>query len=131
MNTITSIKTTSFFKNFFNPAKKASIFRKCLRCGDFLLTEGFKVSHDFWKHYYDGQNIPFENKPLEIIRTGNITSYEISVNKYHDYYNFEDTVQIVDDFLRNVRSRFKPKSQELLKCGFLTENIQQSVQENL
>ena len=58
-------------------------------------------------------------------------SYEISINKYRDYYNFEGTDQVVDDFLRNVRSRFKPKGQELLKCGFLIENIQQSVQENL
>ena len=48
-----------------------------------------------------------------------------------NHYNFEDAEQIVDDFLRNVRSRFKPKGQVLLKCGFLIENIQQSVQENL
>ena len=97
-----SNQDNKFFQKLFQPRKKASIFRKCLRCGDFLSTESFKVSHDFWKHYYDGQNIPFENKLLQIIRTGNITSYEISVNKYHDYYNFEDTDQIVDDFLRNV-----------------------------
>ena len=130
MNAIRSIKTRSFFKTF-PTQQKGSIFRKCLRCGDFRSTESFKVKHDFLKHCNDGQNIPFEDKRLEIIRTGNITSYEISVNKYRDYYNFEDAEQVVDDFLRNVRSRFKPKGQVVLKCRFLIENIQQSVQENL
>ena len=101
------------------------------KCGDFLSTENFKVKNDFLKHYDDGQNIPFEDKPLEIIRTNTITKYEISVNKYRDYYNFEDAEQVVDDFLRNVRSRFRPKSEVFLKCGFLIENILQSVQENL
>ena len=120
-----------FFQKLFQPSKKGSIFRKCRQCGDFLSTESFKVKHDFLKHYDDEQNVPFEDKPLEIIRTGNITSYEISVNKYRDYYNFQDTEQVVDDLLRNVRSRFKLKGQLLLKCGFLIENIQQSVQDYL
>ena len=93
-----------FFQKLFQRSKKGSIFRKCLRFGDFLSTESFKVKHDFLKHYDDGQNIPFENEPLEIIRTNNITKYEISVNKSHDYYNFVDAEQVVDDFLRNVRS---------------------------
>ena len=95
-----------FFQKLFQRSKKGSIFRKRLRFGDFLSTESFKVKHDFLKHYDDGQNILFENEPLEIIRTNNITKYEISVNKYRDYYNFEDTQQVADDFLRNARSRF-------------------------
>ena len=57
--------------------------------------------------------------------------YEVSVNKHSDYYNFEDPEQVVDDFLRNVYSTFKPRGDALLRCGFLTENIQQSLQENL
>ena len=120
-----------FFQKLFQRSKKGSIFRKCLRFGDFLSTESFKVKHYFLKHYDDGQNIPFENEPLEIIRTNNVTKYEISVNKYRDYYNFEDTQQVIDDFLRNVRPRFRPKGEVLLKSGFLIENIHQSVQENL
>ena len=75
--------------------------------------------------------MPFEDKPVEIKKTGAITSYEISVYKYREYYNFENAEQVVDDFLRNVRSKFRSKGELLLKCGFLIENIQQSVQENL
>ena len=93
-------KDNKIFQKLFQPSKKGFIFCKCLRCGDFLSTESFKVKLIFLKHYDDGQSIPFEDKLLEIIRTGTITSYEISVNKYRDYYNFEDAEQVVDDSLR-------------------------------
>ena len=122
-------KDNKFFQKLFQLSKKGSIFWKCLRCNDFLSTESFNVKHDLLKHYDDGQNATFENKSLEVIRTGSIMSYEIL--KYCDYYNFEEEDQVVDDFLRNVRSRFKPKGKVLLMCWFLIENIQQPVQENL
>ena len=124
-------RDNKFFQKLFQPGKKGFIFRKCFRCGDFLSTEDFKIKHDFLKHYDDRQNIPFEDKPVEIKKTGAVTSYEISVNKYREYYNFENAQQVVDDFLRNVRSKFRSKGEVLLKCGFLIENIQQFVQENL
>ena len=125
------IDQDKFFQKHFQPSKKGSIFHKCLRCGDFLLTENFKVKHDFLKHYHDGENIPVEDKPLEIVRTNNITKCEVSVNKHSDYYNCEDAEQVVDDFLRNGHSKFKCCGDVLLKCGFLIENIQQSLYENL
>ena len=72
-------KDNNFFQKLLQPGKKGSIFHKCFRRGDFLSTEDFKVKHDFIKHYDDGQNIPFEDKPVQIKQTGAITSYEISV----------------------------------------------------
>ena len=96
----------------------------------FLSTEKFKLKHDFLKHYTDGQNLPFEDKPVEVLKTGGITSYKISVNKQHNYYNFENAEQVVGDFLKNVHSWFQPKGDVLLKCGFMIENIQQSVNGN-
>ena len=92
-----------FFQKLFHPSKKRSIFSKCLWCDDFLLTESFKVKHDVFKQFDDGKSIPFEDKPLEIIRTNNITKYEISVNKYSDYYNFEDAEQVVQDLSLRVK----------------------------
>ena len=53
------------------------------------------------------------------------------MDKYHDYYNFENAEQVAGDFSRNVRSRFQPKGEVLIKCGFSIENIQLSVQKNL
>ena len=102
----------------------------CLRCGDFLSTENFKVKHDFLKHCADGDSVPFEDKLVEIVKTRNRTKYEISVNKHADYYDFGNEQQVVDDFLRNVRSKFRPRSDVLLKCGFRIENIQPSLHEN-
>ena len=102
----------------------------CLQCGDFLSTENFKVKHDFLKHCADGDSVPFEDKLVEIVKTRNRTKYEISVNKHADYYDFGNEQQVVDDFLRNVRSKFRPGSDELLKCGFRIENIQPSLHEN-
>ena len=111
-------KNNKFFQKVFKPGKKGSIFLKCFRCGDFLSTKDFKIKHDFLKPYDDGQNIPFEDKPVEIKKAGAIASYEISANKYRDYYNFDNAVQVVGNFLRNVRSKFKPKGEVLLKRGF-------------
>ena len=41
------------------------------------------------------------------------------------------TREVVDDFLRNVRSRFKPSGMKLIKSSFVIENIQQAMPENL
>ena len=60
----------------------------------FPSTDSFKVKHDFLKHCVDGQTISFEDKPLEIVRTRNITKYEISVDKHGDYYDFSNAQQV-------------------------------------
>ena len=122
-------QANKFFQKPFQ--QNSSIFYKCFQYSDFLSTESFRFKHNFLKYFNNGQNIPFEDKPLEIIRTGYITSYEISVNKNRDYYYFEDVKQVIADLLRNVHSRFKTKRQILLKCWFLIENIQQPVQKSL
>ena len=57
--------------------------------------------------------------------------FEITANKYCDYYDFENPEKVVDDFLKNVCSQFKPSGLKLIKCLFVIENIQQSAFENL
>ena len=123
-------RNNRFFQKLFQLTKKGSIFRKCLRYGAFLSAENFKVKHDFLKHYADGDSVLFEDKPIEIVKTRNITKYEVSVNKHTDYYDFGNAQQVVDDFLRNVRSKFRPRSDVLLKRGFLIENIHPFLHEN-
>ena len=78
-----------------------------MRCDDFLTTNEYKVKHDFLKHYDQGQDLVFEDKPLDIVRNSQILKYEISVNKFSDYYDFENSVEVVDNFLKNVHSKFK------------------------
>ena len=98
---------TGFFQKLLQPTKKGSIFRKCLCCEDILSTENFKNKQDFLKHFPDGHTVPFEDKPIEIVKTRNITKYKISVSKHAEYYNFGNA------------------------HGFLIENIQPSLHENL
>ena len=91
-----------------------------------MTTSDFKIKHHFSKHYSEGYNDFFEDKPVDIEKTANLLKFEITVNKHGGYYNFENSEEVVDDFLKNVRSRFKPSDLKLIKCSFLIENIQQS-----
>lgn len=50
------------------------------------------------------------------------TSYEISAQKHKDYYAFENPEEVVDYFLKNLRTKFKPKNYFVIKCGFSIEN---------
>ena len=87
-----------FFQKLFQPNKKCSVFSKCLRCDDFLTTSDFKIKHDFLKHYNEGYNDLFEDKPVDVEKTANLLKFEITVNKHGDYYDFENSEK-VDDFL--------------------------------
>ena len=54
-----------------------------------------------------------------------IFSIEFKSNQsFYDFYNCE---LCVDDFLRNVRCRFKAGSKKWFKCSFVIENIQKSL----
>ena len=50
---------------------------------------------------------------------------------FSDYYDFHNSEEVVEDFLNNVQSKFKLSGPVLIKCGFIIENIHQSVYENL
>ena len=73
----------------------------------------------------------FEDNPADVEKTANLLKFEIKANKHRDYYDFENSEKIADDFLKNVRSRFKRSGLKLIKCSFVIENIQQSAFEYL
>ena len=73
----------------------------------------------------------FEDKPVDVEKTANLLKFETAANKHGDYYNFENSEEVVDDFLKNVCSWFKPSGLTLIKCSFVIENIQQSAFEKL
>ena len=50
-----------------------TFLKKCIRCDDFLTTKKEKAKHDFLKHYNAGKEIPFEEKPLDIIQLPALT----------------------------------------------------------
>ena len=73
----------------------------------------------------------FKDKSVDVEKTANLLKFEITVNWDGDYYDFENSEEVVDDFLNHVRSQFKPSGLKLIKCSFVIENIQQSAFENL
>ena len=70
-------------------------------------TSDFKVKYEFLKHN-ESYNDLFEDKPVDVGKTANLLKFEITVNKHGDYYDFENSEEVVDDFLKDVHSRFKP-----------------------
>ena len=54
-----------FFQKLFRSSRNCSVFCKCLRCDDFLTTSDFKIKHDFLKHFDEGYNDLFEDKPVD------------------------------------------------------------------
>ena len=119
-----------FFQKLFQSDKNCSVFRKCLKCDDFLTISDFKIKHDFLKHYNKGYHDLFEDKRFDVEKTANLLKFKITVNKHGDYYDFENSGEVVDDFLKNVHSRFN-SGLKLINCSFVIENIQQSAFENL
>ena len=59
-----------------------------------------------------------------------MTKYEISIMKHGEYYNFFNSEEVVDNFFKNVRSKFKPSVLKHIKGAFVIENIQPSAVEN-
>ena len=98
-----------------------------IRCNEFFATEKQKAVLDFLKHYDDGKSIPFEEKPLDIVRYPALTIYSIEFQKHRSFYNFYDSQKCVDDFLRNVNYRFKSTNKKWFKCFFNIQNTQNSI----
>ena len=105
--------------------------RKCLRCDDILTASDYKKKHNFLKHYNGSEDDLFEGKPIDFEKVANLLKFEITVNKHGEYYDFENSEEVIDYFFNNVCSRFKLSGLKLIKCSFVIENIQQSVFENL
>ena len=119
-----------FYQKLFQQTNNSTILRKCLRCNDFITTRHHKIKHDFLKHYDEGQTDLYEDKSNDIIKLLFMTKYEISIMKHGEYYNFFNSEEVVDNFFKNVRSKFKPSVLKHIKGAFVIENIQPSAVEN-
>ena len=110
-----------FFQKLFQ-IKNKTVLKRCVRDEEFLTTDKHKSVHNFLKHYDEGKNILFENKPIDILRFNGLTIYSVEFQKHKDFYNFFNSAEVVDDFLKNVK---------WIKCSFTIENIQQSPYQDL
>ena len=81
------IQKIIFLKTCLNLKEVVFQQKKYLPCDELLPTTKFKTIHDFLKNYPDGKFDPFEDRPIDIKYSGNITFYEITVSKHADYFN--------------------------------------------
>ena len=82
------------------------------------------------KHCNDGKEIPFEERPLDIIRYPALTIYQIEYKKYSNLYPFYDSEKCVNEFLLNVKQRFHVTNSKWFKCPFTIENQQSPINSN-
>ena len=118
-----------FFKKLIDQRNNVIHGRKCKDCNEFVFSN--KVNHDFLKHYDKGLSIDFDgnlDKPINITQMGDVKKFEITFKEHSSYYDFFDSVAVVDNFLarvKNVMQRYE--SDVLLRAGFSIENIQQAL----
>ena len=115
-----------FFQKLFQ-IKDKRLLKRCLRCDKFLETEKQKTVHNFVKHYEDDKTIPYEEKPLDVLRLASLMIYSIEFRKHQILYDFYNSELCVKNLFKNVRYRFKAGSKKWFKCSFVIENIQKSL----
>ena len=119
-----------FFQKLFQ-TKNEFLLKNCVRCSEFLTTEKHKATHDFLKHYEDGADVPFEEKPLDVLKFPNPLIYSIEFQKHSHFYDFYSPDKCVEDFLKSVQYKFQSNHKSSFKCSFYIENRQNSVTNNL
>ena len=92
-----------------------------------MATKKEKAIHDFLKHYNEGKDIPFEEKPLDIVRYLSLLIFQIEYKKYSNHYSFFNSEKCIDAFLQNVKYRFHATGKKWFKCSFTIENTQNSI----
>ena len=120
-----------FFKKLIDQKNNVIHGRKCNYCHEFVFSN--KVNHDFLKHYERGLSIDFDadadlDKPINITNAGGVKKFDITFKEHSSFYDFFDSVAVVDNFLaqvKNVMQRYE--NDVLLRAGFSIENVQQAL----
>ena len=119
-----------FFKKLIDQKNNVIHGRQCNYCDEFVFVN--KLNHNFLKHYEKGLSIDFDSgdldKPLDITHAGDVKKFEITFKEHSSFYDFFDSVAVVDNFLaqvKNVMQRYE--NDVLLRAGFSIENVQQAL----
>ena len=120
-----------FFKKLIIQKKNIIHNKKCNYCNEFVFLN--KSEHDFLKHYGRGtgdlsNDDNDDNLPVTITIAGDITKLEITFKEHSSYYNFFDSVAVVDSFLAQIKRLVKRYDNNvLIRMGFSIENVQQAL----
>ena len=115
-----------FFKKLIDQKNNVIYSRKCKDCNEFVFN---KTTHDFLKHYDRGnKSIDFSiDKPLNIIKIGDIEKFEVTFKEHSSHYDYFDSVTVVEDFLNAVKNEIPRYTRDVLvRAGFSIENIQEA-----
>ena len=123
-------ENNSFFKKLIDQKNNLFYGKKCNYCNEFVLN---KPNHDFLKHYGKGLSIDDNgdgndnlDKPINIIDAPSIRKFEITFREHSSFYDFFDSVAVVDSFLAQVKDIMKRNDNKvLIRAGFCIENIQE------
>ena len=135
-------KNNVFFKRLIGQKKKNVIYRRnCNYCNEFVFVN--KAKHDFLKHYMIGSGNNDANddandegnddansvvKPLNVTYLGVIKKFEITFKEHSSYYDFFDSVAVVDGFLAEIKNYVSRYNNDvLIRAGFSIENVQQAL----
>ena len=120
-----------FFKKFIEQNQKVVIHRrKCNLCKEFVFSN--KAEHDFVRHYNSGFGFGNNSKgnqiskPLNVVSLGSVKKIEITFKEHSSYYDFYDSVALVDSFLAEIKDLVPRYDKDvLIRAGFSIENVQQ------
>ena len=121
-----------------NKKKKKNVIyrRNCNHCNEFVYVN--KAEHDFLKHYErgivfgsgsvssnDSSTVDIK-RPVNVTHLGSIKKFEITFKEHSSYYDFFDSVAVVDSFLAQIKN-YVPRFNDdvLIRAGFSIENVQQ------
>ena len=74
---------------------------------------------DFLKYNSEEKIVSGEERPSNIDKLGNIKIYTVLLANHKINYDFEDSDDVTDNFLLNVKSKFIPSIEVSVKCSFL------------
>ena len=120
-----------FLKKLINQKKNIIHRKKCNYCNEFVFLN--KVNHDFLKHYgrglsIDGDANGDDNLPVTITNAVDIKKFEITFKEHSSYYDFFDSVAVVDNFLAQIKKLVQRYDNDvLIRMGFSIENVQQAL----
>ena len=118
-----------FFKRLIKQKKNIIHRRKCNYCSEFVFLN--KASHHFLKHYGRGLSAEGDDdtdRPVNILNVGDVKKIEITFKEHSSYYDFFDSVAVVDSFLARVKKSVQRYDNDvLIRAGFSIENVQQAL----
>ena len=99
-----------FLKVLFKHNVVTSKSVKCHICSEMVFAEANRKKHNFLKDNGEVSRNETEDKPLNYSNLGDIEIDKVKFSEPKNYYDFYNSEEIVEEFLKNVRNIFQNNS---------------------